>query len=46
MQKVKVGYRCLDATEFCGKCGIWTYHSTEEHKTKAELEEQTNKLKD
>ena len=26
--------------KWCGKCGIWTYHSTDEHKTKAELEEE------
>ena len=29
--------------KWCGKCGIWTYHSTEEHKTKAELEAEKDK---
>ena len=24
--------------KWCGRCGLWTNHSTEEHKTKAELE--------
>ena len=24
--------------KWCGKCEIWTYHGTKEHKTKAELE--------
>ena len=28
---------------WCGKCGLWTYHSTEEHKTKAELEAEKSK---
>ena len=29
--------------KWCGKCGLWTYHSTEEHKTKAELDAEKSK---